>query len=170
MAAAKGNQLWRLRTTHGRPRIFETAEELWQACCEYFEWALDNPLVEDRIISYQGDAKHIDVKRMRIMTYEGLTTFLGIHRSTWNDWREVDDFSDVIRTVDGIIKEQQLAGAASDQLNHHIVARYLGLKENLDLSSEDGSMTPPKRIERVIIDPVSGKTETIDETGDSSND
>lgn len=37
-----GNQFWKLRSKHGRDTLFSTPEKLWEAACEYFEWATDN--------------------------------------------------------------------------------------------------------------------------------
>jgi hypothetical protein len=37
MAATKGNQWWKLRSSHGRNPKFETPEQLWDASVEYFE-------------------------------------------------------------------------------------------------------------------------------------
>lgn len=45
MAAPKGNRFWEARSSHGRNPKFESPEALWAACCEYFEWADDNPLL-----------------------------------------------------------------------------------------------------------------------------
>lgn len=53
------NNFWEQRSTHGRSKIFETPEILWDAASQYFKWALDNPLIEtiirniDKSISYR---------------------------------------------------------------------------------------------------------------------
>ena len=43
MAAPKGNQFWKIRSRHGRTKLFETPELLWEAATEYFEWCEANP-------------------------------------------------------------------------------------------------------------------------------
>lgn len=51
MAAPIGNQFWRLRSTHGRNKLFATPELMWDAACEYFEWIQKNPLKEEQIVN-----------------------------------------------------------------------------------------------------------------------
>lgn len=43
MAAPIGNQFWKLRSKHGRDRLFATPELLYEAACEYFEWCDSHP-------------------------------------------------------------------------------------------------------------------------------
>ena len=64
---------------------------------------------------------------MRAMTLDGITLFLDVDRSTWNAWREQEDFSEVIARADRVIREQKFSGAAADLLNPNIIARDLGL-------------------------------------------
>lgn len=142
MGAPKGNQSWKARATHGRKRLFETPEVLWSACCEYFQWVEDNPLWENKVSQYMGQVVDMPVAKMRAMTIAGLCLFLNINRCTWNEWRKVDDFAEVIEKVENVIYDQKFSGAAADILNASIIARDLGLSDKRDLSSSDGTMTP----------------------------
>jgi len=144
MAAPAGNQFWKARTKHGRDRLFADHHALWEACCEYFEWVEANPLYESETVKFQGNATLIEVPKMRAMTLGGLCLFLDIHRGTWNDWRQVDDFSEVVTQVEEVIYSQKFTGAAADLLNPNIIARDLGLadKSEHDLRTSDGSMRP----------------------------
>lgn len=153
MAAPIGNQFWKARTTHGRKRLFESAETLWDACCEYFQWVEDNPLYESETVKFQGQATLIEIPKMRAMTLGGLCIFLDISRGTWNEWRNVDDFSEVLTRVEEIIRDQKFSGAAAELLNPNIIARDLGLADssNIDHRSGDGSMSP-KSI--TVTDPI----------------
>jgi hypothetical protein len=36
--APKGNEFWKLRSKHGRDKLFATPELFWQAALEYFQW------------------------------------------------------------------------------------------------------------------------------------
>jgi hypothetical protein len=76
MAAPKGNRFWEARSSHGRNPKFESADALWSACCEYFEWADDNPLWEGKVFSYQGEIIKATLPKMRAMTISGLCIFL----------------------------------------------------------------------------------------------
>lgn len=142
MAPPIGNQFWKARSKHGRNRLFASAELLWKACCEYFQWVEDNPLLEMKPFAYQGVVIQEPVAKMRAMTINGLCLFLDIDETTWRAWREVDDFSTVVSKAEKIIYEQKFTGAAADLLNPNIIARDLGLADKKDLGSSDGSMTP----------------------------
>ena len=142
MAAPTGNQFWKVRSSHGRDRLFASSESLWEACTEYFEWVEANPLLEMKPFAYQGVVVQEPVAKMRAMTLGGLCIFLDIDDVTWRRWREVDDFCTIVSRVEKIIYEQKFTGAAADLLNPSIIARDLGLADKQDLTSSDGSMSP----------------------------
>lgn len=143
MAAPKGNRFWEARSSHGRKPAFESHEDLWSACVEYFQWVEENPLEE--AIVYQGELNANQAKPlMRAMTLDGLCIFLDITDQTWYNYKERgDDFLEVITKAEAIIRTQKFQGAAAGQLNANIIARDLGLKESSehDHKSSDGSMT-----------------------------
>ena len=156
MAAPVGNQFWKARTKHGRSRLFESSDALWEACCEYFEWVEANPLYEDKLTSYQGVNTHEPVAKMRAMTLSGLCIFLDIGRRTWDDFRKNEDFSPVVSRVDEIIRTQKFEGASADLLNPNIIARDLGLADKSELTGAGGgAIETVARIERVIVRPNS---------------
>ena len=132
MAAPAGNQFWRVRSSHGRKPIFETPEDLWNACEEYFEWVEENPLYEAKAFAYQGDVKIEKLPKMRAMTLEGLCIFLDIGRRTWDDYRARKDYSPVTTRVEDVMRSQKFAGAAAELLNPNIIARDLGLADKQD--------------------------------------
>lgn len=142
MGAPEGNQFWRKRTKHGRDKLFKSDDDLWDACCEYFQWVEDNPLFEDKLVTFQGSATHEPVSKMRAMTINGLCIHLDIDRSTWTAWKTDKDFSSVVKRTEAIIYEQKFTGAAAELLNPNIIARDLGLSDKVDNTSSDGSMTP----------------------------
>lgn len=146
MAAPKGNRFWELRSSHGRSPNFTSPEALWSAACEYFEWVDDNPLWEDKIVSYQGDTKHEPVAKMRAMTVAGLCLFLDISRDTFEEYRKRQDLCGVATRIDDVIKSQKFAGAAADLLNANIIARDLGLADRSELSGVDGKPIETKDV------------------------
>lgn len=79
---------------------------------------------------------------MRAMTIRGLCLYIGIARSTWQEYCKKDDFSAITTRVEDIIYSQKFEGAAADLLDSNIIARELGLKDKKDFSSEDGTMSP----------------------------
>lgn len=148
-----GNRFWEARSTHGVKPKFGNPDDLWDACAQYFEWVTENPLFEDRLVTFQGHATHEPVAKMRAMTVGAMCLFIDVSRSTWDEWRASrPDLSDIISRVEAIIFAQKFEGAAADLLNGNIVSRELGLADKQDHQSSDGSMTP-QTITRTVIDP-----------------
>lgn len=150
MAAPKGNQFWKLRSKHGRDKLFTTPELLWEAACEYFEWIDNNPLIE---IDYVGkDATQVEKPHTRPYTLEGLAMYLDASTSYWREFRilcndkGLKDFLTVITRIEEIIRRQKFEGAACGFYNANIIARDLGLSDKKDLTSSDGTMTPKPTI------------------------
>jgi hypothetical protein len=138
MAAPAGNQFWKARSSHGRKPIFSSAEELWEACSEYFQWVEDNPLFEDKLVTFQGAATHEPVAKMRAMTIGGLCIFLDISQQAWSEYRQREGFGEITTQAEQIIRQQKFQGAAADLLNANIIARDLGLSDKTELTGKDG--------------------------------
>lgn len=136
MAAPEGNEFWKARSKHGRDKLFKTPDILWESCAEYFQWCEQNPLQEAEVVKYQGDAKIIQVPKMRAMTISGLCIFLDISQQTWFEYAKNEDYTEVSTRVDAIIRTQKFQGAAADLLNASIIARDLGLVDKRELSGE----------------------------------
>ena len=138
-----GNRFWEARSSHGRKPIFQGPEQLWSACVEYFQWVEENPLYDDRLVTYQGEATHEPVPKMRAMTIGGLCIFLDVTVKQWAEWREGRaDLSEVISQAESIIRMQKFEGAAADLLNANIIARDLGLADKSEHSGPDGAPIP----------------------------
>ena len=134
MAAPKGNEFWKLRSKHGRDKLFETPELLWQAACEYFEWCEKNPLIEEKVFQYQGEIVRAEVKKMRAMTLSQLCFYLNCNEAYFRQFKlslpkGEQDFSTVIDEIEKIIYNQKFQGASADLLNANIIARDLGLSD-----------------------------------------
>ena len=127
MAAPIGNQFWKLRLKHGRDRVIQSPEELWENACEYFEWCDGNPLYSK---DWKGkDAMEVDVPLRRVYQKGSFAICCGL--SGWekiSDLKDVsDDFRDVVARIEQIIASQKFEGAAVDQFNARIIAQDLGL-------------------------------------------
>ena len=129
MPAPKGNKFWEVRSSHGRKPIFQKPEDLFDACSQYFEWVEENPLHESKAFAYEGKVVVKALPKMRAMTMQGLCRYIGIGTRTWADYRDREDFSQVIKEVEEILYDQKFSGAAAGLLNSNIIARDLGLKE-----------------------------------------
>ena len=136
-----GNRFWEARSSAGPKPKFEGSDALWSACVEYFEWNVENPLYEDKLVSFQGIVTHEPVAKMRAMTMYGLCQFLDIHFDTWCEWKKSrPDLSDAIARAESVIKRQKFEGAAADLLNPNIIAKDLGLadRQQHEHSGPDG--------------------------------
>lgn len=132
MGAPIGNRFWEKRAKHGREKIFENPDHLWEAAVEYFKWCEDNPLME---IDFRGkDANEVEIPKMRAFTWQGLELFIDIH--SLRDYKtnpDYKDFSQVITRIEKIIYDQKFTGAAAGFLNPNIIARDLGLTDKQEL-------------------------------------
>jgi len=142
----KGNKAWQLRSKHGRDALFSSAELLWGAACEYFEWCENNPLIEIKGFAFQGIVTKEEFPKMRAMTIDQLQFYLGVSDSYWRNFRlsataQQSDFLTVINDIEQVIRTQKFQGAAADLLNPNIIARDLGLKEHTDHSGEIATPT-----------------------------
>ncbi len=156
-----GNQFWKLRSRHGREKLFATPELLWEAACEYFEWCDENPWMKT---DHKGkDALQVKEPLIRPFTMIGLCLFLGCNTGYFHDFKkglppEEKDFSDIITRIEQVVFTQKFEGAAVGVFNANIIARDLGLSDKKDLSSSDGTMTPRPNV--IVSD-----SKTADELG-----
>lgn len=146
MAAPAGNQFWKARSSHGRKPIFETAESLWEAASEYFEWCDANPLFEAKAFAYEGKVTIDSLPKMRAMTIGGLCIFLDISVSAWHDYKAREDFMQVIAQIEQVVRDQKFTGAAAGLLNANIIARDLGLSDRQELSGPAGGPIETKDV------------------------
>lgn len=149
MAFNKGNEFWKIRSTHGPNLIYAEPQKLYEACTEYFEWVKDNPLQSEKVGFSNGAAVTHTVKHIRAMTSAGLSIFLGITHKTLIQWRkEREDLKPVIEWAESVIYDQKFTGAAAGLLNANIISRDLGLadKQLVDLV-----------VPRMVINPPEGK-------------
>ena len=135
MAAPKGNQFWKLRSKHGRDKLFESPELLWESACEYFEWCDENPFIQ---IDFKGkDADKVEIPRMRPYTWGGLEVYLEIESlRNYKTQEGYEDFLQVITRIEKIIYDQKFSGAASGFFNANIISRDLGLADKKEIEAK----------------------------------
>ena len=155
MAAPKGNKFWELRSKHGRDRLFETPQLMWEAACEYFTWCDKHPFYvveqikqpdkgyyDSKRQKYVTPPKTIKLPKMRPYTMQGLCFYLGCNTKYFNHFESSlrgkgkddgpleDNFSDTIARIKETIYDQKFSGAASGFFNASIIARDLGLRDS----------------------------------------
>lgn len=131
MVAPVGNKFWLNRSSHGRKPIFESPDALWLKACEYFEWCHENPLYEMKAFNC-GEMGIVQepIAKMRAMTITGLCFFIGLSRQGWSEYKEKQDFSDIVGEVESVIYSQKFEGASAGLLNASIIAREIGLSNS----------------------------------------
>lgn len=140
MGAPKGNQFWKLRSKHGRDKLFESPSKLWEAACEYYQWCDDNPLKEEKVFHAQGIITKGESNKMRAYTMTGVCLYMDCSENYFNNFeannKDTKDFMEVITRIRETIYNQKFVGASADLLNPNIIARDLGLKDSKELSGE----------------------------------
>lgn len=141
MAAPIGNQFWKMRSKHGRDKLFASPQLLWEAACDYFEWCESNPLYETKAFAFQGMVTTEELPKMRAMTMSQLCFYLNCNEAYFRTFKaqlpdgEVD-FNTVIKDIEQIVFNQKFQGAAADLLNSNIIARDLGLTDKQEVKTD----------------------------------
>ncbi len=135
MPAPLGNQFWKLRSKHGRDKLFKDPQLLLEACFEYFEITANRKWTKKDWVG--KDATMVERENETPFTYSGLSLYLGCEWRTFVDLKNDNnkDFLQVVTRVEQIIYTQKIEGASVGAFNSSIVARELGLKDNQDLTS-----------------------------------
>jgi DNA-packaging protein gp3 len=145
MAAPKENKFWKLRSKHGRDKLFTTPDLLWKAACEYFQWVDDHPWlkieqvkVPAKAVKDEETGKYIfppplvDLPTARPYTMEGLCRYLDCNTAYFRTFKrqlpagEID-FNTIITRIEEVVYQQKFEGAAVGAFQQNIIARDLGL-------------------------------------------
>lgn len=138
MASIKGNQFWKLRSKHGRDKLFDNASLLWDAACEYFEWCDKNPWEATKTKSKLMGSETETSPTQRPYTLTGLCLYLGCNQAYFRQFKEKadEDFMSVITQIEETIETQQFEGAVVGAFNANIIARKLGLADKQEYSGD----------------------------------
>jgi hypothetical protein len=132
MAAPIGNKFWELRATHGRDLIFSSPEILWEAAKEYFEATVNRPWTRTDWVG--KDAVRVERETTPPFTLTTLFMFLDISRGTWDNYKQVEGFLEIITRIEQVIYSQKFEGATVGVYNSNIIARDLGLTDKQEIS------------------------------------
>jgi len=132
----------------GKPKKY-TPAQIWKKAVEYFKWAEANPIKSEKAFHHQGEIVYSDEEHPRALTKQGLYLTLGIHTSTWTEWKKDEDYADVIDAVESIIFDQKLTLAAAGQLNARIISQELGLANKLALGDDEGGLAANITVEYI---------------------
>lgn len=146
MSAPKGNKYWQFRNKHGRDHKY-TPEGLWDEFIAYANWLEENPLKEAVLVprgikkkenNQEKTIYQIGMPRMRAMTVTGFCVFADINYQTFENYKKIQGFFEVLTRIEDIIRTQKFEGASAGLLNPVIIARDLGLtdKQAIDHTSK----------------------------------
>ncbi len=136
MSAPIGNQFWKLRSKHGRDKLFKSPELLWEAACEYFTATDDRKWIKTE---FNGkDAIECHVPTQTPYTISGLCLYLDCSREWWNKAKNAadDGFLQVFTRIEQIIYTQKFEGASVGAFNANIIARDLGLADKKEVEKK----------------------------------
>ena len=119
-----------LKNKMGRPLAISTPEIMRQEANDYFEWCDNNPFQDEDFVG--KDATSVIRKRRRPYTIMGLCCWLGLSHDAFTNYKERKDFVGIVHDIITKIQTQQLEGAAAGHFNNNIVARLLGLSDNVN--------------------------------------
>lgn len=151
-----GNKFWKLRTVHGREKIFANADLLRAEAQLYFDWCDRNPRERAELVKYQGFAVEEKVSLGRPYSMDGLTLYLGVSDSYFrgakqnlNDRIEkgkatqVDiDILDCIHWLEKVCRTEQIEGAIVGIYKESTINKLNGLFETVNVNNS----TPVLRV------------------------
>lgn len=158
-AAPKGNQFWRLRSEHGREKLFAEPDLLWAAAEEYFNWCDGHPWYKVEASKSPGvkkDNQLIKVPTAIPYTLSGFCLYCGASENWWKEFRKNEglskDFLALISRIEEIIRTQKFTGAAVGAFNANIISRDLGLADRQEARQvdKDGNDVPMGTVSVVL--------------------
>ncbi len=141
MPAPKKNAFWKFRSKHGRNKLFDSPQLLWEEACKYFEWCCDNPLEKSIPVKAGPEfGKSVRVELERPFTLVGLCSYLGCSENYFRNFKSnnksAEGFMAVIDQIKQIIEVQQFERAAVGIFNANIISRMLGLVDKKEVKKE----------------------------------
>ena len=134
MSAQKGNQFWKLRSKHGRDKLFETPELLLESAFEYFDWCDNNPWIKTESTKTDKGFIEKEIPTQRPYSLSGFRLYIGCSDKWLTNFKKTcdDDFLTVIEQIETAISNQQWEGETVGTFNTNIIARTLGIKEQTE--------------------------------------
>lgn len=152
-----GNQLWRLRSKHGRDTLFKTPEMLLEAAHNYFNWCNDNP-IQSVVKKTSNNGFSDEVKtHQRPFTKQGLFLHFGCSETWLTNFKKTcsADFLKVIEAIEQTIEAQQIEHAMVGVFNSNLVARIQGIKDSTDVTTNGENVKAVVNISKENIKEIS---------------
>lgn len=144
----KGNEFWKLRTKHGRDKLFSDPVLLLETAYEYFKLCDRSPWVRPELVKYQGDATEYEISLGRPYSMDGFTIYLGVSGAYFRAAKAniktkieqkrataiEEELLETIQMIETICYTQSLEGATVRVFDAGIITRRLGLTENMQIN------------------------------------
>lgn len=136
----KGNEDWKKRQTHGRPKAIGEPMDLWDYFLAYMEELDANPWTKD---DFRGkDADRVTLKFKLPLTWAGFDNYLfGLELiNDLDDYKRntngaYDSYQPILSRIGKVIYDQKFTGATIGFFNHSIISRDLGLVDQKAVAS-----------------------------------
>lgn len=178
----KGNRIWEKVKNPGRHRKHQTAQELWEDMCDYFEWAQKTP-IPNWVVS---GGKRVFAPLQRPFTIHALCAHMGVSTRYITDIEDrVQDkcdpstpqydpleaaFSHVITQAREIIYNNKFEGAAVGIFKETLIARDLKIHENFNQKMWSGDDTPLPNQIQVFQIPDNGRPINYEAVADDNRE
>ncbi|MFX1704579.1 terminase small subunit [Chitinophaga sp. CC14] len=139
----QNNQLWKLRSKHGRDKIFASPVLLLDTATEYFHYCDTTPILKEDYVG--GAGKRVIRELPRAYTVAGFCLYARASRGWWNEFRktctaksdkgdkEAVDFLEVLTCIEDMIYNQKFEGAAVGIFQQNLISRDLGLVDKKEI-------------------------------------
>lgn len=121
----------------GRPKAFESPEQLFDWFLKYKQWAKDNPILVHDFVG--KDADEVERKRERPLTIEGFENYLFENKviSDMGDYFKnkegrYEDFAPICSHIKKVIRQDQIEGGMAGIYNPSITQRLNALTEKVE--------------------------------------
>ena len=115
----KGNQYHKLATHTGRPKRYNTPEELWKAATDYFTWSSTTPVITYR----PRRGKLVTVLKNREMSLKELYKWLGICNLYY--YKKLPDFTRKVHRIHNVVSHYNFVHAAAGLIKGRSVGHTL---------------------------------------------
>lgn len=141
-----GNVFWKLRTTHGRHKLFADGPLLRDEAERYFDWIDRHPRHNIELVKHLGTWSEAEVPLKRAYTVSGLCAYLNVSgayfRTAKGDLRQKIEegkatdieveLLETIEWIETVILTEQVDGALVGHYKENLVSRLNGLSDNVN--------------------------------------
>jgi len=150
---------------------FPDGESIVEACIEYLEDNLENPIYTQYVAQYQGAVTKTKLAKFRAPTVRAFRLRNGIDSDVWSRWTQLDPIRrGACLWVNDLIFTMKFEAAAAELINPMIASRALGLGDKHELSGPNGGpiQTEEMSARELLADRLARLAPAYRAAGDSS--